>query len=669
MTDLGLSQEDTPAMDDFTESRDTGRGRDFRLIRTQRILQIILGLFWLLDAGLQFQPYMFGSGFTTTYLLNNAHNQPDIVRWIITNVGNFVGPHVAVWNTLFALLQVAIGLGLLVRPTVRPALILSFFWAFGVWFFGEGLGQIFTGSASALTGAPGSVLLYGLIGLMAWPRSAPVEEDGETEPSVGVASSAAAQGIGGAVTPLLVWSGYWSLAAILFLLPNNRTPTSVSSAISGMSPGEPSAYSHFLNSFGNQFGGGGVSTSWLLAIGSLVVGFGPLVFRRVTPFLAAGGLMATFFWVSGQGLGGIFTGSGTDPNSGPLVVLLALAMVPAVLPDPATWLSPFSTALFRYPVLVLGSLAALVAGLLLSAVYPVAAQESTSTAMAGMTGMSGSSASGSTGQTASTASCTRGNNGSTRSGLDVTNTPNMSMGGPNAIMNMNGADASAAAGLNTTKANWHYTGPALPTAFAQELLAQGANGPTDIHMAATGCAPEPTFSQEINATQYVQNTTEAAGRYANPSEAVAAGYVPVSPTNYPVVYYVNPTIVAANAAAKRTLDPQSIDGLVYAQTPAGTEVLAAAIYLLPTTLTTPPMPYGSLVQWHQRTNVCVPSTLSTTPATALTITGTPPCPSGSEISPTPYMTMVWQVPVAGGPLAIQPPDIQIVEAATMQTSS
>jgi hypothetical protein len=29
---------------------------------------------------------------------------------------------------------------------------------------------------------------------------------------------------------------------------------------------------------------------------------------------------------------------------------------------------------------------------------------------------------------------------------------------------------------------------------------------------------------------------------------------------------------------------------------------------------------------------------------------------------------VWQVPVAGGPLAIQPPDIQIVEAAIMQTT-
>jgi hypothetical protein len=669
MTDLDPGEGGARTMVDVTEdpvAPVVDRRRDFRLLRTQRVLQIVLGLFWLLDAGLQFQPYMFGSGFTTTYLLNNAHNQPDVVRWIITNVGNFVGPHVAVWNTFFALIQVAIGLGLLFRPTVRPALAVSFFWAFGVWFFGEGLGQIFTGSASALTGAPGSVFLYGLIGLMAWPRTAPTAEDREAEPIVGIASSAAAQGIGGAATPLLVWCGYWSLAAILFLLPDNRTPTSVSSAITGMSAGEPSTYAHFLNNFGGHFGSGGLWTTWLLAIGSLIVGFGPLLSRRATPFLAAGGVLATFFWISGQGLGGIFTGSGTDPNSGPLIVLLALAMAPAVLPDPATWLSPFSTALFRYPVLVLGGVVALVAGLFLSAVYPVAAQESTGTAMAGMTGMSGSSTSGSSGQTASTATCTRGNNGSARSGLDVTNTPNMSMGGPGAIMNMNGADASAAAGLNTTKANWHYTGPALPTALAQELLAQGANGPTDIHMAATGCASEPTFSQQISATQYVQLTSRAVAGYATPSQAVAAGYVPVSPTNYPVVYYVNPTIVAANAAAKRTLDPNSIDGLVYAQTPTGTQELAAAMYVLPTTLSTPPMPYGPLVQWHQRTAVCGPS--SATGATAFQITGTVPCAPGTVQKPTPYVTMVWQVPVAGGPLAIQPPDIQIVEASVMASS-
>ena len=53
----------------------------------------------------------------------------------------------------------------------------------------------------------------------------------------------------------------------------------------------------------------------------------------------------------------------------------------------------------------------------------------------------------------------------------------------------------------------------------------------------------------------------------------------------------------------------------------------------------------------------------------LEITGVPPCTTGTVKRATPYMTMVWQVPVAGGPLAIQPPDIQIVEAAVMRASS
>ena len=45
------------------------------------------------------------------------------------------------------------------------------------------------------------------------------------------------------------------------------------------------------------------------------------------------------------------------------------------------------------------------------------------------------------------------------------------------------------------------------------------------------------------------------------------------------------------------------------------------------------------------------------------------CLPGTVQKATPYLTMVWQVPVAGGPLAIQPPDIQILEAAMMATPS
>jgi hypothetical protein len=440
----------------------------------------------------------------------------------------------------------------------------------------------------------------------------------------------------------------------------------VSSAIVGMAPGTPGWFSHFLTSFGNYFNSSGPLDAWLLAVASLVIALGTLLSRRPGIFLFAGGLLAAVMWITAQGfVGDIFTGSGTDPNTGPLIVLLALAMVPATLPERSTWRSPLASLLRWNPVLAAGGVVTLGVALFLSAAYPVSAEESTNMAMSGMNGTAAMSSSGS--DTASSATCTGGNNGTTRSGLDLTNTPYMIMGGHDLGMNLNGADANAAAGFNATKSDWHYTGPALPSATADELLADGNNGPDDIHMAETGCAAEPTFSQQIYATQFVQSTSQAVARYANPFEAAAAGYVAVSPSSYPVVYYVNPTIQAANAAAKRTLDPQYVDGLVFAKTPTGAEVLAAAMYLLPTTVRTAPMPYGALVQWHQRTDVCAP--LSGSPTTALGITGTPPCNAQSVQKPTPYMTLVWQVPVAGGPLAIQPPDIQIVEAAVMQATS
>ena len=39
-------------------------------------------------------------------------------------------------------------------------------------------------------------------------------------------------------------------------------------------------------------------------------------------------VVAALLWLA-QGMGGIFTGSGTDPNTGPLLALLALAFWPA----------------------------------------------------------------------------------------------------------------------------------------------------------------------------------------------------------------------------------------------------------------------------------------------------------------------------------------------------
>jgi len=631
-------------------------------IGSQRALQITLGLFWIADAALQFQPYMFGQGFVDTFVLNNAHGQPFVLGDLITHVGNFVAPDIAVWNTFFALIQLGIGLGLLFRRTVRPALVVSFVWVLAIWVVGEGMGMILTGTASALTGAPGSVLLYGVLGLMAWPRPPRRDVDWSDRP-VGIASSAAAQGLGRSITPLAVWAGYWSLAAVLFVFPDNRTRTSVSSAIVGMAPWQPGWFSHFLTSLGNQFSTTGTQTAWVLAAVSLVIGLGPLLARRPGWFLLGGALFSLLLWIAGQGLvGNIFTTPVTDPNTGPLVIVLAAAMVPTVR-APREWRPPAAELVRRAPAAAALGVAGLGAALALSASYPTPAAESTSSAMAGMVmgGGTGGTA-GAASQSATVDTCVPHQVGLKIAGLDLANTPYMVMSGTNG-MDMNGADASAAAGFNTTKPNWHYTGPALPQAEARALLADGNNGPVDIHMAESGCAARLTSAEEIGAQQYVQATSAAVARLATPADAVAAGYEPASPTNYPVVAYVNPAVVAANAAAQRTLDPRHVDGLVYATTPSGGEVLAGAMYILPATETKIPMPYGALVQWHRRTQVCGTGTPSA--ATPLAVTGYPPCPAGSTLQPTPYLSMVWQVPVAGGPLAIQPPDIQIVEAAVM----
>jgi hypothetical protein len=634
-------------------------------VHSQRALQVILGLFWILDAALQFQPFMFGRGFVTNNILANASGQPFVLGDLITHIGNFISPDVAVWNTFFALIQLFIGVGLLFRGTVRTALTVSFAWVLGIWVIGEGLGMLLTGTASALTGAPGSVLLYGVLGLMAWPRP-PRRWLGWSDRPAGIASSAAAQGIGRSITPLAVWAGYWSLAAVLFLLPANRTRTSVQSAISGMTDGMPGWYAHFLTSVANLFSTTGTQTAWILAAVSVAIGLGPLVVRRPGWFLAAGALLAFLMWIVGQGLvGDVFTGSDTDPNTGPLVILLAAAMVPAVIASKESWRSPAGEVLRRSPAGAVVGIAALGAALALSASYPaVAATESASSAMSGMD-MDGSSMSSSSTQSATTSTCVPHQSGLKISGLDLANTPYMIMSGSNG-MDMNGADASAAAGFNTTTPNWHYSGPAISQAEASTLLADGNNGPSDVHMAESGCAPSLTAADEIGAVQYVQATSAAVSGYTTPAAAVAAGYVAASPTDYPVVTYVNPTIVAANAAAQRTLDPHYVDGLVYAMTPSGTDVLAAAMYILPATETKVPMPYGALVQWHRRTEVCGPATPSAT--MPFDITGFPPCASGTTLQPTPYVTMVWQVPVAGGSLAIQPPDVQIVEAAVMHLS-
>jgi len=284
---------------------------------TRRGIQIALGCIWLLDGLLQFQSYMYTHDFISQVILPTAQSQPGVISDPITTIGNFYGRDLTLWNTIAAEIQCAIGLGLIVsRRTVRPALLLSFGWAVCVWWFGEGLGTILSGApVSPLMGAPGAVIVYGLIGLLVWPRRG---EDVDGAPVDG--------GLLGRHGGEIVWSVLWGEAAVLWFLNVNRSKTAIHDQISGMASASPHWLASPLNSVANSSQGHGVAIATLLGIVSIIIAVG--VWTPARPAVLAAGLaLSLAYWVFGQSLGGPFwAGQATDVNAGPLFALLALTV-------------------------------------------------------------------------------------------------------------------------------------------------------------------------------------------------------------------------------------------------------------------------------------------------------------------------------------------------------
>ncbi|MHB8692855.1 MAG: hypothetical protein ACYDHH_16585 [Solirubrobacteraceae bacterium] len=281
--------------------------------RTQRAGQLALGLIWLIDGALQYQPYMFHQSFITGVILPNAQGQPGIVASPITWIAQLIAPHVAVFNAFAATVQVLIGLGLLAgRRWLKPALLVSLGWAAAIWFTGEGLGGLLTGRADPLTGAPGAALLYIVAGLIVWP------------------TGGRRLGLIGERGARLAWAALWAGSAVLWLMPANDGAGSIHGAVAG-APSGTSWLSSVLGSTASATAGAGTAIAVVLAVLSLTIALSVLTGTASRAFLVAGIALNLVYWVVGQGLGGVFTGSATDVNTAPLVILigsLLLALQP-----------------------------------------------------------------------------------------------------------------------------------------------------------------------------------------------------------------------------------------------------------------------------------------------------------------------------------------------------
>jgi hypothetical protein len=278
---------------------------------TRRGLRLALGALWILDGLLQLQPFMFGRGYARQVIAPAADGQPRFVSSGVHWAADLIAAHSAAWDLLFALTQLAIGVALLMRRTVvvQAALAASVAWAVGVWYFGEGLGGLGSGQFDLVTGAPGAVLLYGVLAVAAWP--APASETDNPPP------------------PWLVvpWALLWCGAALWQVLPAQRGAVALTGDLRDNAGDAPGWLASLDRSVAAHLSGSGTTTGILFVVVLAAIGLGaivPGISRRVAT--GAGIVLATVMWVLGQSLGELYTGQSTDPNSAPLLVLLALSV-------------------------------------------------------------------------------------------------------------------------------------------------------------------------------------------------------------------------------------------------------------------------------------------------------------------------------------------------------
>jgi hypothetical protein len=302
-------------MDDLSVSGRTGA---WRPPDARRALQLCLAAIWLLDAILQFQPTFFTKAFATGMIAPTASGNPSTVAHSITWAAGIIGHHPAAANTPFALVQLCLALGIAWRRTVKPALAASVLWSLGVWWFGEGLGGVLNGVASPLNGAPGAVLIYALLAVLLWPVDASNDS-----------SRFVAAGLIGERAAGVVWVVVWGALAFFAVNGANRSPDGLHNLVGAMTAGEPgwlvAIDTHTANFLQNR----GLAAS--IAIAGLLV---LVALRAVAPdSLAKGSIVlgvvaAAGIWVVGEDFGTILAGGATDPNSGPLLIVLALAYWP-----------------------------------------------------------------------------------------------------------------------------------------------------------------------------------------------------------------------------------------------------------------------------------------------------------------------------------------------------
>jgi hypothetical protein len=184
------------------------------------------------------------------------------------------------------------------------------------------MGGLPAGTASPLTGAPGAALLYALAAVLLWPSRCQPEAASTPEQAVAAASPLGKRGS----SPL--WLVLWGGSACLLMSPATRAPRALNSAIEGLAGGEPdwlASNDHLIAGLADH---DAALISGLLTLAFGVIAAGIVLPRTTRPVLVLACGIALVIWVLGENFGGLLTGQATDPNTGPLLILLTAAFWP-----------------------------------------------------------------------------------------------------------------------------------------------------------------------------------------------------------------------------------------------------------------------------------------------------------------------------------------------------
>ncbi|UOF89828.1 hypothetical protein LSG31_18430 [Fodinisporobacter ferrooxydans] len=271
-----------------------------------------LAAFWLLDAVLQAQPLMVTSVFVHEVLLPAAKDQPQWLRAMMNWGIEIWEQNPITYNLITVVLQAVIGSLMVFGRRNRlgtVGLCLGAGWSLVLWVFGEGMGGLWSGGMSFMSGAPGSAFLYLVCTVMLLlPKN--MWQNGQIQRRL-----------------RQCFAGFWLLMAILQSLPSagfwqpGGLTTLFGNASSMPQPQFLAKPIELLAMLTFHF-----PVLWNgVCVGiMLVLSYG--FWKNIDSLwlMIVTGIWLLFAWWMGQDFG-VLGGLGTDPNSAPVLALLLVA--------------------------------------------------------------------------------------------------------------------------------------------------------------------------------------------------------------------------------------------------------------------------------------------------------------------------------------------------------